>query len=198
MLQLLKLAARNLRRNRRRTAITLVALVFGVMVMVGLRGFINGMQNMIVENLVYGQAGAIQIHKQGYFENVLSSPLTLDMPDGPEVRKKILSVKGVTAVAPRIQFGAMLSLPDKVLPEGVQRELTEAEKGKTSFFLATGIDPEAEMKVVPRRATWLKSGGQMFSSADADEMVLNADFASGMDAKVQPKASRTPDVSQWP
>src|SRR6476661_7778521 len=146
MLQLLKLAARNLRRNRRRTAITLVALVFGVMVMVGLRGFINGMQNMIVENLVYGQAGAIQVHKQGYFENVLSSPLTLDMEDSPALRQKMLGVKGVTAVAPRIQFGAMLSTPDKQVPEG--RELTEAEKGKTSFFLATGVDPVAEAQVV--------------------------------------------------
>lgn len=198
MLQLLKLAARNLRRNRRRTLITLAALIFGVMVMVSLRGFINGMQNMIIENLVYGQAGAIQIHKAGYFENVLSSPLTLDMEDTPEVRQKILSVKGVTALAPRVQFGAMLSTPDKPLPEGETRELREDEKGKTSFFLATGIDPDAEQKVVPKRTTWLKHGGQMFASASDDQLVLNADFAKGMDAKVIQKSSRPEDVAQWP
>src|SRR5688572_20141351 len=106
---LLKLAVRNLRRNRRRTAITLVAMVVGVTGMVALRAFINGQQEVIVENIVKGRIGALQVHKTGYVKNVLTSPLQLDMADSPELRRRLAAVPHVTAVSPRIEFGAMLS-----------------------------------------------------------------------------------------
>src|SRR3954468_4937875 len=102
---ILTLAARNLRRNRRRTAITLAALIIGVGVMVVLRGFINGQQRVIIENIVQGRLGVVQGHPKGYTQNVLTSPLNLDMADSPELRAKIAAVPGVTAVAPRIEFG---------------------------------------------------------------------------------------------
>ena len=86
-MRLLSLAARNLARNRRRTAISLVALVVGVGAMVGFRGLINGQQRVILENLVFGQLGAVQVHKQGYLANVQGSPLTLDMADSEELRR---------------------------------------------------------------------------------------------------------------
>lgn len=195
MWKLLRLAARNLRRNRRRTAISLVALVLGVTVMVGLRGFINGMQQMITENVVQGQLGSIQVHRKGYLENVLSSPLTLDMADSAELRRKMLEVKGVTAVAPRIAFGAMLSTPDKVTDEA--RELRPEEKGRTAFFLATAIDPREEERVVPRRKVWL-GPGTMFPAADSEEVVLNADFATGLGVHPIEKTRRPADVARWP
>lgn len=194
MWKLLKLASRNLRRNRRRTAISLVGLVLGVTVMVGLRGFINGMQRMITDNIVHGQLGSIQVHKRGYLDNILSSPLTLDMEDSDALRKKMLEVPGVAAVAPRINFGAMLSTPDKAVSDG--RELRDDEKGKTAFFMALAMDPALEERVVPRRKTWLE--GSMFSDAAADELVLNADFATGMDARLTARAQRPEDVAQWP
>lgn len=196
MLKLLKLAARNLRRNRRRTAISLVALILGVTVMVGLRGFINGMQEMITANLVHGQLGSIQVHRTGYLDNVLSSPLTLDMADNDELRRKMKAVPGVAEVAPRIQFAGLLTTPDKVLPEGDIRELRDDEKGQSAVFIATGIDPALESAVVPRRAAWLS--GEMFKSADADEVVLNADFAAGLKIRVTPREGRPSDVNEWP
>src|SRR5438445_1676940 len=107
------LAARNLSRNRRRTAISLVALVVGVGAMVSLRGFINGQQRSIIDNVVNGQLGSVQVHRAGYLANVLGSPLDLDLADTPALREKIAAVRGVVAVAPRISFGAMLSTPDK-------------------------------------------------------------------------------------
>src|SRR5690349_4380984 len=115
---LMGLAGRNLSRNRRRTVISLVALIVGVGAMVSLRGFINGQQRAILDNVVSGQLGSVQVHREGYFANILSSPLTLDMEDTPALREKIRAVRGVKAVAPRIQFGAMISTPDKPVPEG--------------------------------------------------------------------------------
>jgi putative ABC transport system permease protein len=193
-MRLISLAARNLSRNRRRTAISLVALIVGVGVMIALRGFINGQQRTILENVVNGQLGSVQVHKAGYLANVLGSPLDLDMADTPELRAKIAAVRGVKAVAPRIAFGAMLAIPDKQVPDG--RELTEDEKGKTSFFLATAIDPELELKVTPKKLDWM-SQGKMFPAADAEQVLLNADFAKGVEAKVSAAGEQQP-LEEWP
>jgi putative ABC transport system permease protein len=192
---LMRLAARNLRRNRRRTAITLAALVIGVAVMTMLRGFINGQQVVIVENIISGRLGAVQVHKKGYVANVLTAPLTLDMADSPELRAKIASVRGVQAVAPRIEFGAMLSTPDKKPPPEDGSMLPEADQGKTSFFVASAVDPELESKVTPRRAS-LITQGRMFPKADSEELVLNADFARGLETPIHPAGTALPPLEQ--
>ena len=176
-MRMLSLAARNLLRNRRRTAISLVALVVGVGAMVGLRGFVNGQQRVILENLVFGQLGAVQVHKKGYLANVQGSPLTLDLADSEELRQRLASVEGVTAVSPRISFGGMLSLPDA---EGA----TEEEgAGKTGFLQLTAYEPSRELKVTPQRAKWLGKGAHL-SSVDAPELLLNADMARSLRADV--------------
>ncbi len=192
---LLKLAVRNLRRNRRRTAITLVAMIVGITGMTALRGFINGQREVMVENIVKGRLGALQVHRKGYVQNVLTSPLQLDMADSPELRKKILETPHVTAVAPRIDFGAMVSTPDKRPPPEDGSMLPEADQGKTSFFIATAVEPESEGKVTPRRTSLVKVG-HMPASPDAPELVLNADFALGLDAKLHEPGAPMPDLSQ--
>jgi putative ABC transport system permease protein len=175
--RLLSFAARNLLRNRRRTAISLVALVVGVGAMVGLRGFVNGQQRVILENLVFGQIGAVQVHKTGYLANVQGSPLTLDMADSEELRRRIASVEGVVAVSPRITFGGMISLPDAEGATG------DEGAGKTGFLQLTAFDPALEPKVTPQRTTWLGKGSHL-STVDAPELLLNADMARSLRAEV--------------
>lgn len=193
---LLKLAVRNLKRNRRRTAITLVAMVIGVGVMVGLRGFINGQQEVIVENIVKGRIGAVQVHRKGYVKNVLTSPLQLDLGDTPELRQQLAGTEHVTAVSPRIEFGAMVATPDKRPAPEDGSELPESDQGKTSFFIATAIEPGSEAKVTPRRHN-LVTAGRMFPGADAPELVLNAEFAVGLEATLHdPKAPQPPIEQQ--
>jgi putative ABC transport system permease protein len=192
---LLKLATRNLRRNRRRSAITLAAMVVGVGVMTFLRGFINGQQDVILENIIHGRIGSVQVHRTGYVKNVLTSPLQLDMTDSPELRQKIASVPHVTAVAPRIEFGAMVSSPDKAPPPEDGTNLPENLQGKTSFFIATAVEPEVEAKVTPRRAA-LIDVGRMFPSADTAEVVLNAEFAVGLDAPLHDAKAPLPPIEE--
>jgi putative ABC transport system permease protein len=280
---ILKLAVRNLRRNTRRTAITLVAMVVGVGVMVALRGFINAQQVAILENVVNGRLGAVQVHRTGYVKNVLTSPLQLDMADTPELREKLKTTPNVVAVAPRIDFGAMVSSPDtksvmkldelqgppppgatpaqlrlrtrqqlallaeqtprregKVDLAEIQRltmaqlhgkvpdvelaslsdllgggatstpldtaDLPQAEvqgdgtvvltePGKTSFFMATGIEPESERKVTPQRSGLVKTG-RMFPAADSPELVLNAEFAVGLEAPMHDAKAPMPPIEE--
>lgn len=192
---LLKLAVRNLKRNRRRTAITLVAMVVGVGVMVGLRGFINGQQEVMLENIIKGRIGGVQVHRQGYVKNVLTSPLQLDMSDTPELRATLAAVPHVLAVAPRIEFGAMVTTPDKKPQPEDGSMLAEADQGKTSFFIATGVEPESESKVTPRRSKLINIG-HLFPTADAPELVLNADFGVGLEAKVHEPGTAMPPLEQ--
>jgi putative ABC transport system permease protein len=189
-MNLLSLAARNLSRNRRRTLISLAALVVGVGAMVAFRGFINGQQRVILENVVFGQLGAVQVHKEGYLANVQGSPLSLDLADSPELRRRLASVPGVTGVAPRLAFGGMLSMPDA---EGAQGD---EGAGKTTYLQLTGYEPEAEPKVTPTRLTWLGQGA-FPSAVDVPELLLNADMARSLGAGVM-DAKAPPPETTWP
>lgn len=185
---LLALAARNLRRNRRRTAIALVALVVGVGALVVLRGLVNGQQQIILENIVFGQLGGVQVHRAGYLAQVQGSPLSLDMEDTPALRERLASVPGVKRVSPRLAFGGMLSMPE---PEGV----TESEP-RTAFLQLLAFDPALEPEVTPKRMTWMGKG-VFLSAVDAPELMLNADLARGLGAGVM-DAAAPPPPEQWP
>lgn len=194
---LLRLAVRNLRRNRRRTAITLAALIIGVAVLIGIRGFILGIRDMMLGNQNLGALGAIQVHKKGYVENVLSAPLTLDMEDSPALRAAIASVPGVTAVTPRIEFGAQLATPDRHPPRDDATPLPLEDQGKTTFLIMTAMDPATEVKVTPRRWEWVSAArGKMFDVRDEALVVLNDDFARGLGLLVLPPGAPLPPLEQ--
>jgi putative ABC transport system permease protein len=194
---LLKLAMRNLQRNRKRTAITLVALVVGVAAMVGAQGFIQGFRGMIIENQSQGLVGAMQVHRRGYVANVQSSPLTLDMADSPALRARLQGIPGVRTVAPRIDFGAQLSTPDRKPAPADGSELAEADKGTSTFLIVTAFDPALERDVTPRRWEWVVAGrGAMPPSVDASTLVLNDDFARALGLALQPTDAPLPPVEQ--
>lgn len=184
-MRLVTLAWRNLTRNRRRTAISLAALLVGVGAMVAMRGFVNGQQRMMLQNLVDGQTGAVQVHRKGYLANVQGSPLQLDLLDSPGLRARLAGVKGVKAVAGRIQFGAMLSAPD-----------VGERAGRTGFLQVTGYEPALEQQVTPQRREWLAQG-RMPQAPDAPELVLNADYARSLDVHVVDPAHPPPEEA-WP
>jgi putative ABC transport system permease protein len=197
MAAVLKLAMRNLRRNRRRTIITFVALVAGVGAMVAIKGFMMGQRRQILENQMRGTYGALQVHKKGYVENVLGSPLTLDFADSAELRTKIAAVSSVLAVSPRIEFGAQLSTPDKQPPPDDGSELPEADRGQTSFLMFTAFDPALEKAVTPKRWEWVTWGrGEMLHSSTAEQVVLNDDFARGIEVPLWKSGTELPPLER--
>lgn len=121
---ILKLAWRNLWRNKRRTFITMASVAFAVILAVAMRSFQIGTYARIVDNLVGSYTGFVQIHEKGYWDdqnidNVFQ--LNKDLMD--EVR----ATEGVTALVPRLESFALASSED-------------ATKG----MAVIGIDPEAE------------------------------------------------------
>ncbi len=196
-MKLITLALRNLLRNKRRTVITFVALVVGVSAMVAIKGFMMGQRRQILENQMKGSLGALQVHRKGYVENVLTSPLSLDFADTPELRARVAQVPGVTAVSPRIEFGAQVTTPDRLPPRDDGAELAEADRGKASFLVLTAFDPALEQAVTPKRWEWVTwARGAMLESKDAEQVVLNDDFAKGIEVPLWKQGTPLPEVEQ--
>lgn len=140
MWTLLRIAIRNVARNRRRTLITLAALLVGVGVLVSIRGLMNGLQHSFVDAVTKAQSGAIQVHRKGYMKNVLSAPITMDFAEN-ETLAKVRATPGVTAATARITFPGMASMGEQTL-----------------FMQATAIDPKTEFQVCPRRSETFAAG----------------------------------------
>ncbi|MCI0573251.1 MAG: FtsX-like permease family protein [Myxococcaceae bacterium] len=168
MWTLLRIALRNVARNRRRTLITLSALLVGVGAAIVTRAMMNGLQRTLVTNITASATGALQVHKTGYIKNVLATPLTMDFVADEALLAKVRSVPGVKAVAPRIQFAGSFNANDETL-----------------FIAATALDPEAEAAVTPSRASTFEPGSRF---GDADGVLLSDSVSKTLGTKVGAEA----------
>ncbi len=146
---LIRLAFRNVTRNRRRTALAAAAVFFGVFSLVCIRGGLNGVQAAQRDAMVMRYTGAIQVHRKGYMAQVLGSPLSLVLDPTPALLARIRQVPHVSGVSARLVFGAMLNANDK-----------------TTMTLVTAYDPAAERAVCPRRFDELAGGNPVTHKGD--------------------------------
>lgn len=160
MRRLFSLAVRNVLRNQRRTVVTLAALVVGVGGVVCVRGLVDGLQRASIETAVLGQTGAVQVHKKGYLENVLASPLDLTVPADAQFLARVRAVPGVKAVAPRIYFPGLVNIGEETL-----------------FVASSAVDPKGELEVVPLRLKTLNPGATFPGTALADGVLLTTELA---------------------
>jgi len=170
--RLFLLAIRNVLRNRRRTAITLAALVVGVGVTVSIHGLLDALQRASIDGVVNGQTGAIQVHRTGYSDNILASPLNLTVPADEAFLARIRAVPGVTAVAARISFSGLVNVGEETL-----------------FVSAFAVDPKAELEVVPLRLKTLNPGATFPGVELADGMLLTTELARAIDGQAGVEAA---------
>src|SRR5262249_51101136 len=108
MRRLLTIAFRNVLRNKRRSALSALAIVVGVGAIIFLQGFVNSFVKNMLEDAVLAKIGALQVHRKGFLD-AEQSPLERDLPDDPAFAAKLRAVPGVTAVTRRISFDGMLN-----------------------------------------------------------------------------------------
>jgi ABC-type lipoprotein release transport system permease subunit len=138
---LLRIAARNLTRHRRRSVIGLMALFFALLVMVLMKGFTNSISRFARDTIVEVHAGALQIHRQGFAKSIVSTPLDLDLPADATFLARLRAVPHVRAVTARIPAGAVVSAHDR-----------------SAFAAVLAFDPIEEVKVCPKRFAELTAG----------------------------------------
>lgn len=149
MSRLPKLAARNVGRNRRRSLITAMAIIVCVGMVVLLKGFIDGVRGLMIADIVEGRAGALQVHKKGFVDNIEAVPTRLNVPYTPELVAKMKAVPGITGVTGRLMFNGLIS-------NGVTQ----------TMFIGRGLDMAHEEEACPRSKTTVTPGGRPLASGD--------------------------------
>ncbi len=152
-----QIAGRNIRRDFRRTAITIITIVIGVFVIVLARGILKGFQNETKVQVIESRTGDIQIHKAGYREtlNILPLDLSVRLDD---VMKLVSSVDGIKEVSGRILFSG---------------QLTTLEE--SSMLLGKAIDVEKELVVCPKLKDCIVQG-EFLTPKDKNAIVLTKDL----------------------
>lgn len=127
---MIKLAARNIFRQKVRTGMTLAAIVFGVVGLILSGGFIQDIFVQLGEALIHSQSGHLQVVKKGYFTYGSRSPEKYLMAQPEAVRDKIAAIPAVDEVLVRVNFSGLLN------------------NGRTDWpIVAEGVEPDKEARL---------------------------------------------------
>jgi len=124
----LKLAIRNVFRNRRRTIITLLAMGFGAAAIIVFGGFVHSIYFGVRESTIRSQIGHIQLYKRGYSEKGNLAPYDYLIRDYASLRAELARIEHVKTVTARLGFSGLVSTGDT-----------------TTSFVGTGVDPDGEI-----------------------------------------------------
>jgi ABC-type lipoprotein release transport system permease subunit len=144
MWHFLALCWRDLWRNRRRTILVGVVIIFAVSVMVFFIGLGTGGHNMMIHNATDSFLGQVQLQHLGYQEEPnLEHQLTA--AELAHIEEVLPTVKGVTGWSPRLATGGLIS---KKMPDPKDENDMEAYRKMTSEgALIVGIDPVRERPI---------------------------------------------------
>jgi len=154
-MKLFHLALRNVFRNMRRSLITIVAVGVGMASLVFLWGFIDGINEQMIDNSTSFVSGHLKIHRAGYHAE---KSLYRAMPDDQTLRDRLQATPFVEAISPRVEDKAMLSGP-----------------GKSRGVLVVGVDPVTEKKVTTIYKTIVR--GRYLLPTDEDGILLGDKMA---------------------
>lgn len=118
------LAWRNLWRNRKRTFITASSVVFAVLLAIFLNSLKEGILVKMMENMVSFYTGAVQIHKNGYWDD---QNINNSFPKDEAFIQQLKANEGVAEIVPRLESFAL-----------------SASSENSRGSLVVGIDPEKE------------------------------------------------------
>lgn len=130
MFKFIKLATKNVFRNRRRTIITGLVLVFGATALILAGGFISFSFRGLRETTIRGQLGHIQLFNREFLEREEARPLELGLEQVQEMKSKISTMRDVRFSMARVEFMGLISNGDKSVA-----------------FLGRGVEPDKETKL---------------------------------------------------
>lgn len=146
-----KLIWRDLWRNKRRTLITTSSVTFAVLLAVVTQSLVKGTFGNLVNSVVGGYTGHVQVHAAGYWDE---PSLELAMDDSDTLRNALQAIAGVKMVVPRLET-FMLASADTL----------------TRGALIMGVDPGREQHL-------MKPGDRIIRGAsvrDGDHAVVLAE-----------------------
>lgn len=143
---MLKLAFRNIFRNRSRTLLTLAAIITGVTAIILSGGFVEDTFIQLRESTIHSRIGHLQIFRQGYLEYGQRDPSRYLISDPKQVIDRLRPIPDVKEVMARLNFSGLANNGQADLPiigEGVEPD-KEARLGTAATLVAgralTGTD----------------------------------------------------------
>lgn len=106
---ILKIAWRNIWRNKKRSVITAASILIAVFLSLMMRSVQLGTYKSMIDNVVGSYTGYIQIHEKGYWDK-RSIDKAVVMTDS--LMQKVSNTKGVEALLPRLENYGLLSAGD--------------------------------------------------------------------------------------
>ena len=140
----IKIAWRNIWRNRKRTYITISSVLLAVVLAVFTRSFQEGTYAKMIENAVGQFTGYIQVHQKDYWdEKTLDNGITAN----DALIQSISSVSNIESVNLRLESFSLAAF-----------------ENNTKGTLIMGIEPENEDKMLKLKSKMIK--GSYFTSSD--------------------------------
>jgi putative ABC transport system permease protein len=169
MLNILKIALRNLARFGRRTLLTssLITLgIVGVLLFVAVAG---SFKTIMIGQFTDSMLGHLEVHRKGYVASIDSLPLNLNMQPAMvgKVEQVLKGMDAVEAYSERIKLGAMFS------------NFTE-----TTSIRVNGIDPAKEIATTPLLPGRLIGDKRAGALLNPGEILIPELIARGLKVKV--------------
>lgn len=169
MLDVLKIAARNLSRYRRRTMLTLLLIVIGMVAVLLFIAVTGSFKSMMVGQITDSVIGHLQVHRKGYVASIDTLPLNLNMTPRAvaKVEAALKEDMAVETWSPRVKFGGMFS------------NFTE-----TTSIRINGVDPLREAATAPLLPGRMAEGPKGGALVEQGQIVIPLLLARGMKVKV--------------
>lgn len=169
MLNILKIALRNLARFGRRTLLTSTMVTLGVLSVVLFISISGSFKALMIGQFTDAVLGHLEVHRRGYVASIDSLPLNLNMQPAAvqKVEQALSKIDGIEAYSKRLKLGAMFS------------NFTETTSARVN-----GVDPDKEAATLPLLAGRLTEGNNERPLLRPGEILVPTLLARGLNVKV--------------
>jgi putative ABC transport system permease protein len=169
MFDVFKIAGRNLSRYRRRTLLTLLLIVIGMVAVLLFVAVTGSFKTMMVGQITDSVLGHLEVHRKGYVASIDTLPLNLNLKPAAVARieEELKQTNAVEAWSPRVKFGSMFS------------NFTE-----TTSIRINGVDPAREAATAPLLPGRMIEGRKDGPLVGKGEIVIPVLLSRGMKVKV--------------
>jgi putative ABC transport system permease protein len=169
MLNVLKIALRNLARFGRRTLLTSTLITLGIASVLLFVATAGSFKAMMIGQFTDAVLGHLEVHRKGYVASIDNLPLNLNMrlTRVEKVEQVLDKLDGIEAYSERVKLGAMFS------------NFTE-----TTSIRINGVDPVKEVATTPLLPGRVTEGSKEGALLKQGEILIPTLLAHGMNVKV--------------
>ena len=169
MLNILKIALRNLVRFHRRTLLTSTLITLGIVAVLLFIATAGSFKAMMIGQFTDAVLGHLEVHRRGYVASIDTLPLNLNIQPGmvAKIEDVLNKLDGVEAYSKRVKLGAMFS------------NFTETTSARVN-----GIDPDSEIATTPLLPGRVIDGTKSGTLLKPGEILIPTLLARGMKVKV--------------